>query len=257
MDTGILLEYGWTLLALIGLEGLLAADNALVMALIVKHLPEEKQRKALLYGLGGAFVFRFGSLFFISFLIDIWQVQALGALYLLFISINNLLKIFFKKEEAEGAVAKPAKGSGFWTTVVKVELADIAFAVDSILAAVALATTLPPTAIPAIGGMDGAQFVVILAGGMIGLILIRIAASYIVKLLKKRPGLEAAAYVIVGWVAVKLAVHTLAHPQLAIIPAEFPETTLWKTIFWVVMVSIALLGWFWKPSANQESNQKY
>ncbi|QTM99590.1 hypothetical protein ERJ70_09945 [Sediminibacillus dalangtanensis] len=253
MDTGILLEYGWTLLALIGLEGLLAADNALVMALIVKHLPEDKQRKALLYGLGGAFIFRFGSLFFISFLIDIWQVQALGAIYLLFISINNLWKIFLKKEEE--SVVKTAKGSGFWTTVIKVELADIAFAVDSILAAVALATTLPKTTFPAIGGMDGAQFIVILSGGMIGLILIRIAASYIVKLLKKRPGLETAAYTIVGWVAVKLAVHTLAHPQLAIIPADFPETTLWKTIFWVVMIAIALIGWFWKPS-NQDSEIK-
>ncbi|WP_053219478.1 TerC family protein [Virgibacillus senegalensis] len=252
MDTGVLLEYGWTLLVLIGLEGLLAADNALVMAIIVKHLPEDKQRKALLYGLGGAFIFRFGSLFFISFLIDIWQVQALGAIYLLFISINNLLKIFLNKEQEESDVVKPAKGAGFWTTVVKVELADIAFAVDSILAAVALATTLPQTSIPPIGGMDGAQFIVIFSGGMIGLILIRIAASYIVKLLKKRPGLETAAYIIVGWVGVKLAVHTLAHPQLVIIPAAFPETTLWKTIFWLVMAVVALVGWFWRPS-NQVS----
>ncbi|SDJ68642.1 TerC family protein [Sediminibacillus albus] len=247
MSTSILLEYGWTLLALIGLEGLLAADNALVMALIVKHLPQEKQRKALLYGLGGAFIFRFGSLFFISFLIDIWQVQALGAIYLLFISINNLLKIYFKKEPKEGQVLKANKQSGFWVTVIKVELADIAFAVDSILAAVALATTLPETPAPLIGDMDGAQFAIIIAGGMIGLILIRIAASYIVRLLKKKPALETAAYLIVGWVAVKLAIHTLAHPSLAILPQHFPESPLWKTTFWAVMAGFALIGWFWQP----------
>ena len=35
------------------------------------------------------------------------------------------------------------KGSGFWMTVLKVELADIAFAIDSMLAAVAIAVTLP------------------------------------------------------------------------------------------------------------------
>ncbi|MCI3988140.1 hypothetical protein MMJ63_27880, partial [Bacillus vallismortis] len=50
MDAELLLEYGWVLLVLIGLEGILAADNALVMAVIVKHLPEEKSKKALFYG---------------------------------------------------------------------------------------------------------------------------------------------------------------------------------------------------------------
>ena len=42
MDTAILLEYGWVLLVLIGLEGLLAADNAVVMAVMVKHLPKSR-----------------------------------------------------------------------------------------------------------------------------------------------------------------------------------------------------------------------
>lgn len=41
----LLLEYGWVLLVLIGLEGILAADNALVMAVMVKHLPEEKRKR--------------------------------------------------------------------------------------------------------------------------------------------------------------------------------------------------------------------
>lgn len=50
MDAALLLEYGWVLLVLIGLEGILAADNALVMAVMVKHLPEEQRKKALFYG---------------------------------------------------------------------------------------------------------------------------------------------------------------------------------------------------------------
>ena len=48
MDASILLEYGWVLLVLIGLEGILAADNAVVMAVMVKHLPKDQQRKALI-----------------------------------------------------------------------------------------------------------------------------------------------------------------------------------------------------------------
>ena len=82
MDASILLEYGWVLLVLIALEGILAADNAVVMAVMVKHLPKDQQRKALFYGLLGAFVFRFFSLLIISYLVTVWQIQAIGALYL-------------------------------------------------------------------------------------------------------------------------------------------------------------------------------
>lgn len=49
MDAALLLEYGWVLLVLIGLEGILAADNALVMAVMVKHLPEEKEKSVILW----------------------------------------------------------------------------------------------------------------------------------------------------------------------------------------------------------------
>ena len=101
MEFSLLMEYGWVLLVLIVLEGLLATDNALVLAIMVKHLPEEKRKKALFYGLLGAFVFRFGSLFVISFLVDIWQVQAIGALYLLFMCFNNLFKRFSKSKNGE------------------------------------------------------------------------------------------------------------------------------------------------------------
>ncbi|ASA23870.1 TerC family protein [Paenibacillus donghaensis] len=250
MDWGLVLEYGWVLLVLVALEGLLAADNALVLAIMVKHLPDEERKKALFYGLAGAFVFRFGSLFIISYLVDIWQVQAIGALYLLFIALNHILrKFFFRKnvtEEANesgtaGAVNK--KKASFWFTVLKVEIADIAFAVDSILAAVALAVALPPSGIGHIGGLDGGQFIVIFTGGFIGLVIMRFAASFFVKLLHTRPGLEVAAFFIVGWVGVKLAVITLAHPSLGVLSEDFAHSTWWKLTFYIVLVLIAACGW--------------
>jgi YkoY family integral membrane protein len=263
LDTSLLLEYGWVLLVLIVLEGVLAADNALVLAIMVKHLPDDQRKKALFYGLAGAFVFRLGSLFIISFLVDVWQVQAIGAIYLLFIAFNHLFKKFVKKkgdehgEPDEEALNKKRAKSGFWVTVLKVELADIAFAVDSILAAVALAVTLPPTTFPEIGGLDGGQFAIIFLGGLIGLIIMRFAANAFVKLLKTRPGLETAAFLIVGWVGVKLAVYTLAHPELGVINEHFPESKLWKISFWIVLVLIGLGGWFLsKKEPSHEKDQK-
>lgn len=244
MEFSILLEYGWVLLLLIALEGLLAADNALVLAIMVKHLPEEERRKALFYGLAGAFIFRFGSLFIISYLVDVWQIQAVGALYLLFISINHIIRKLVIKNREEKKEKKEKKPSGFWGTVFKVELADIAFAIDSILAAVALSLTLPNTSLPNIGGLDGGKFLVIFAGGLIGLIIMRFAANFFVKLLHAKPGLEIAAFAIVGWVGVKLAVLTLGHPDIGIISYEFAHSTMWKLTFYAVLLMIAAAGWF-------------
>src|SRR5699024_6954446 len=197
------------------------------MAVMVRHLPKVQQQKALLYGLAGAFVFRFTALFLITFLVDIWQIQALGAAYLLFISIKSLLE---KKDDDPTASMKKGKTSGFWMTVLKVELADIAFALDSMLAAVALAVTLPELGNFEIGGINGGQFIVIFIGGIFGLILIRFAARQFIVLLEKFPKLEVAAYLIVGWVGVKLAVMTLAHEQLQFIDPAFPHSTLWSVM---------------------------
>lgn len=242
MDIGLLMEYGWVLLILIGLEGILAADNALVIATMVKHLPKEKRKKALFYGLAGAFIFRFGSLFAISYLVHIWQVQAVGAIYLLGIAAYHIFKKHILKSKVK-KIAETSSGSRFWVTVIKVELADIAFAVDAILAAVALAVMLPSTNLPAIGGLDGGHFAVIFAGGMIGLIIMRFAAGYFVELLERRPGLETAAFLIVGWVGVKLAVYTLSHPELAVLAEGFAKGFVWKSIFWSVLLLIGAGGW--------------
>ncbi|KAB2952704.1 TerC family protein [Heliorestis acidaminivorans] len=248
MELSMFLEYGWVLLVLIIMEGLLAADNALVLALMVKHLPEKERKKALFYGLAGAFFFRFLSLFTISFMVGVWQLQAIGAIYLLFIALNHIFrKVVLKKVEAEAensATDEEKNGSGFWMTVFKVELADIAFAVDSILAAVALAVALPKTNLPAIGGMDGGHFLVVFIGGFIGLAIMRYAATFFVKLLQRKPGLELAAFLIVGWVGVKLSVFTLSHPALAVLPEGISHMPEWKYTFYGVLVLIALGGWF-------------
>ncbi|MBS4172292.1 TerC family protein [Bacillus sp. FJAT-49736] len=253
MDASLLLEYGWVLLVLVGLEGILAADNAIVMAVMVKHLPQEKQKKALLYGLAGAFLFRFSALFLITFLVDVWQIQAIGALYLLYISIHHLIKR--KKDLNKERIEAKDKKSSFWMTVLKVEIADIAFAIDSMLASVALAITLKPAGWFRIGGIDGGQFLVMLLGGIIGLIIIRFAANAFVKLLKKYPSLETAAFLIVGWVGIKLAILTLSHEKLGLLDAHFPESFTWKIIFWLVLIMIMFTGYVSARKNNPGMNQ--
>ena len=240
------LEYAWALLILIGLEGLLSADNALVLAVIAKHLPEKEKNRAISYGILMAFVFRFVALFGISFIANVWQIQAIGAAYLLYLGLKHIIQARFgkKNENIHKDDEKEAAGKGFWPTVGKIALADLAFAIDSILAAVALALGLPDSPLGDFGGMDGGQFIVVVLGGIAGLILIKFAATWFVQLLAKRPALETTAYAIVAWVGVKLAVITLAHEDIGVLDHDFPHSTTWSLIFYGVLVAIALIGWF-------------
>ncbi|MCY7917267.1 TerC family protein [Bacillus vallismortis] len=242
----IWLEYAWTLLILIGLEGLLSADNALVLAVIAKHLPDDQKKKAINYGIIMAFAFRFGALFAISFIANVWQIQAIGAAYLLYLGLKHVIKARFgeKNENIHEEAKEEAAGKGFWPTVGKIALADLAFAIDSILAAVALALGLPDSPLGDFGGMDGGQFAVVVLGGIAGLILIKFAATWFVKLLNQRPALETTAYAIVAWVGVKLVVITLAHEDIGILDHHFPHSTTWTLIFYGVLIAIALFGWF-------------
>lgn len=236
MDTSLLLQYGWVLVVLIGLEVVLSADNAVVMAVMVKGLKPEKQKKALFYGLLGAMILRFSALFVISLLVDMWYVQALGAVYLIYLAIKHFIPSRKQKKVSHTNEKEPS----FLGTVIKVELSDIAFAIDSILAAAALVITLPNTHTFNIGGMDGWKFIVMFLGGFVGLLCIRFAATRIVRWLGIYPVLEKAAFILVGWVGIKLAVLTLAHKDIALLPLNFPESVGWQVTFWGVMIVIII-----------------
>ncbi|SCS52289.1 TerC family protein [Staphylococcus caeli] len=266
MDPSLILPYLWVLVVLVFLEGLLAADNAVVMAVMVKHLPPEQRKKALFYGLLGAFVFRFISLFLISIIAHFWWIQALGAIYLLYMSIRNLISFFKEKDHQdqdgtddhhfdEEGTEIHASPKTFWATVLKVEFADIAFAIDSMLAALAIAVTLPAVGIH-FGGMDLGQFAVMFLGGMFGVIIMRFAATWFVNLLNKYPGLEGAAFAIVGWVGIKLVVMVLAHPDILILPEHFPHSVLWQSIFWTVMIVLVVIGWLTSVRNNKKEEKK-
>ncbi len=124
-----------TIALLVALEGLLSADNAMVLAVLVLGLPKPQQRKALRYGIGGAFAFRTIATVLAAYLIRLGWVKLVGAGVPAVPRGPPLLR---RARSAEARrtppKAKPWLGlSAFWATVVKVELTDIVFAIDSIL----------------------------------------------------------------------------------------------------------------------------
>ncbi|MEH7748459.1 hypothetical protein V7659_26110, partial [Neobacillus drentensis] len=114
---------------LVILEGLLSADNALVLAILVKNLPKHQRKKALFYGIFGAYFFRILAIGLGVTLINIGWIKIVGGHYLLWIVVQN----FIKNNDGEDEVQ--SKKFGFWRTVLTVELMDIAFSLDSVIAA--------------------------------------------------------------------------------------------------------------------------
>ncbi|KOP83135.1 hypothetical protein ACFFHH_07715 [Cytobacillus solani] len=187
----------WGLIGtLVIMEGLLSADNALVLAVMVKHLPEKQRKKALFYGLLGAYIFRFIAIGIGVFLIELWWVKVLGAGYLAWLAIKYFID---KKKEADSEDEEEAQGINkggilirlfgtFWGTVAAVEIMDIAFSVDSVLAAFGISQ----------------EVWVLLLGGMLGVLMMRGVAGVFLKLIDAVPELETSAYILILIISAKM-----------------------------------------------------
>lgn len=218
------------LLILIFIEILLSADNAIVLGVLTHTLPQNLRRKALLIGSVSAFFLRAGALFALSYLLEHLWIQILGGVYLIYISVRH----FLKKKQA--SLITPEGGKDFWKTVLLIELFDLAFAIDSILAGLAFIET------TRVGiGLNPKLWIVYL-GGMIGLFGIRYTAHVFSHLVDRFPRLEPIAYFLVAWIGIKLAYSALDEFFSYHIPFE--------PIFWIVLV-LTLISGFIKPKTKK------
>jgi YkoY family integral membrane protein len=188
------------ILDLILIESLLSVDNAAVLATMVMDLPKKLRNKALQYGIIGAYVFRGICLFFASYMAKILWLKALGGFYLIYITYNHFKKYFVEeKSEVEEMVDKRENWlykitSGtlgiFWSTVVLVEVMDLAFSIDNIFAAVAITENI----------------FLICIGVFIGILAMRFVAQSFVQLMETYPFLENTAFIVIGILGLKLVV---------------------------------------------------
>ena len=216
---------------LVLLEGLLSADNAMVLAVLVLGLPKHQQKQALRYGIIGAFVFRGLATLLAIYLIALAWVKIVGAGYLLFLVYRH----FGAGESAEGRrtppKAKPMMGvSAFWVTVAKVEMTDLVFAIDSILVAVAMSP----------------KWWVVLSGGILGIIAMRLVIGRLLSLIERYPALVDGAFVIIAWVGIKLLVEFM-HTE-GYIGFEIPK---WLSLGLIVVIFSAAFFY-----ARQQERQR-
>jgi YkoY family integral membrane protein len=169
------------------LEIVLSIDNAAVLAAMVKELPKEQQKKALTYGIAGAYVFRGLALLFASVLIKLVWLKVAGGLYLMYLAYNALSSKVEQGGESKMTIKIPFL-SALWSTIVAIEMMDLVFSIDNVFAAVAFTPNLW----------------LICGGVFVGILAMRFATTKFVKVLEKNPILERVAYWVIGALGLKL-----------------------------------------------------
>jgi len=208
-----------TIAVLIVLEGLLSADNALVMAIMVLGLPRQQHRKALRYGLIGGFALRILATLLAVYLIRVAWVKLFGGLYLLYLTWEHFTQEGGAEARQTPPKAKPAFGlPALWATVVKVEMVNLAFSVDSILVAVAMSP----------------KAWVVMVGGVLGIVALRLVVGQLLVVIQRYPALVDGAFIIIAWVGIKLVTeyfHTMGWLHF-----EIPK---WFSIGLIILIFIA------------------
>lgn len=189
------------IISLVVIEGLLSVDNALAIAALASHLPKQKQQLALKLGIFGAYLFRGLALFFVSLIIANPWLKIIGSAYLIYLMASNLTE---KGEDGEDEGADTKRHPpGLLSTIIQIELMDLALSLDNVVAAVAL----------------DKRLWVVCTGVFIGILALRFLAGICIKLIEKFPILEKTAFLLIGFVGVILVVEVgfeMAHIEIHI-----------------------------------------
>jgi YkoY family integral membrane protein len=162
---------------------------------MVGQLPKSEQKKALTWGILGAYLFRGVALLFATFLIKLVWLKVVGGLYLIYLGIKSLSH---QSDTKEKHPVKLPFLNVFWSTVVMVEFMDIIFSIDNIFSAVAFTD----------------NFWIICFGVFIGILAIRFATTKMIDLVKEIPVIEKIAFIVIGVLGIKL-----------VLSSFFPELT--------------------------------
>jgi len=200
------------IIQLIFLEGILSLDNAAVLGALVSPLPDDKpvawggvlrklgdllhpilgnQRTAALRaGLLGAYLGRGLMLFLATLIIQNPWLKLLGAAYLVRLAFNNLSTAEVQETDSH---AHTIEGKTFWMIVLTVELTDLVFSLDNVVASVALSH----------------RFWVVFTGVAIGILFMRFAAGLFSYAVLRHPVLKYAAYILVFNIGIELIIEEL------------------------------------------------
>lgn len=193
------LKTSFLLMILIALEAVLSADNAIALAAIAQGLKDPKQQTyALNIGLLAAYVLRITLILTATWVVKYWQFELLGAAYLLWLVFNY----FTSDKDDDQQHHHHLNFKSLWQTIPMIAVTDLAFSLDSVTTAIAVAD----------------QTWLIILGGTIGVITLRFLAGLFIKWLEEYKHLEDAGFITVGFVGLRLLLKVI-YPEF--LPPEW------------------------------------
>ncbi len=168
------------------LEVILSADNAIALAALTRGLQDvQLQRRALNFGLLMAYGLRILLILVSTWVIQFWEFEVAGALYLLWL----VFKYFSSDpDKSEDHHHHGPRFASIWQAAPVIAMTDLAFSLDSVAAAVAVSRHIG----------------VILLGATIGIIALRFMAGLFIRWLDEYTNLEDAGYLTIALVAVHM-----------------------------------------------------
>ena len=216
--------------------------------MLARKVPHGFRKKALTYGMIGAVVLRLIAVLLASRLLQWRFVKLLGGAYLLYVAGKHLWTTSHRHHEHQQATpddeivadATPTgeNAGSFWRIVISIELTDMAFAVDSVLAAIALVGEAPPgTPITQLHP----KLWVVMFGGLIGVVAMRFAAVIFIRMLERFPRFELSAYLMVLVIGLKLILEWAFNGRREVLNFQSPHAAAFWT-FWLTIAALFGIG---------------
>jgi len=176
------------LLKIIWINIILSGDNAVVIALAARSLPEHQQKKAIMFGSGAAVVLRIALTVVAAKLLALSYLQIIGGLLLLWIGTQLLGGE--DEEEGEGGAQ-----AGLWVAIRTILIADLVMSLDNVIAVAAAAK----------GSM-----VLLVLGLAISIPLVIFGSKLMIKLMDRFPVIVTLGAALIGWVGGETIVSDVA-----------------------------------------------
>jgi YjbE family integral membrane protein len=175
-------------LQVVGIDILLSSDNAVVIALACRGLPERQRRQGVLYGAAGAVVLRIALVFVSLSVLSLPGLKMAAAGLLVWIGI----KLVMPSDDEDTPAVKPS--DRLWAAVRTVVMADLIMSFDNIAAVAGIAE-----------GSGEHRLLIVGLGLLCSIPLVVWGSQTIMKWMARFPWLVKAGGLLLGWVAGSLA----------------------------------------------------
>ncbi|NWD26363.1 TerC family protein [Pseudomonas yamanorum] len=178
---------------IIAIDILLGGDNAVVIALACRKLPEAQRNRAIIGGALGAIVLRIVMIFFALQLLALPCLKLIGAALLLWIGIKMLIP------EEEGAHDNLAASPRLWGAIKTIIVADAIMSLDNVVA---------------VAGASNGRLELVIFGIVISIPIIIWGSKLVLHFMDRFPLVITLGAALLGWIAGSMAVSDVALPSL-------------------------------------------